>query len=117
MRLSTSATLDQVFPLFADDASYMSESLGSSWTGLGSIRGMMEPFFAKFPDIRWEVTRMGVVAPSEPAPGAVRVEVAFVRRWTSESGEAMVRGGREWIHVDPASGRIVHVHVAALDPA
>ncbi|PNW79273.1 hypothetical protein CHLRE_09g408750v5 [Chlamydomonas reinhardtii] len=116
MQLSRSETLQQVYPLLAEDATYTSLSLGTTCAGLPAIRNMMDGFFAKFPDVAWETTSMAVVAASEPRPQAVKVAVEFVRRWTAEDGAAQVRTGREWIHVDPGSGRIVHVHVAPLDP-
>ncbi|KAG2437469.1 hypothetical protein HXX76_006119 [Chlamydomonas incerta] len=116
MRLSRSETLQQVYPLLAADATYTSLALGTTCAGLPAIRDMMDGFFAKFPDVAWETTSMAVVPPSEPRPGAVKVAVEFIRRWTAEDGVAQARTGREWIHVDPGSGRIVHVHVAPLDP-
>ncbi|KAG2426138.1 hypothetical protein HYH02_014853 [Chlamydomonas schloesseri] len=116
MRLSRSETLQQVYPLLAPDATYTSQALNTTCAGLPAIRTMMDGFFAKFPDVAWETTAMAVVAPSEPRPQAVRVAVEFIRRWTAEDGQAQVRSGREWIHVDPGSSRIVHVHVAPLDP-
>ncbi|PNH11633.1 hypothetical protein TSOC_001520 [Tetrabaena socialis] len=116
MRLSRSPSLAQVYDLFALDAAYHSEALGTTCEELGAIRQMMDAFFHRFPDVRWEVTSMRVVEPGEPRPASVRVAVQSVRYWTSEAGEALVRSGREWIFVEAVSGRITYVHVAPLDP-
>ncbi|GLC36360.1 hypothetical protein PLESTB_000770000 [Pleodorina starrii] len=116
MRLSVAASLEQVYGLFAADAAYRSDALGSSWSGLQSIRGMMDGFFTRFPDVRWEVTSLRVVDSSEPRPAAVKVAVEFIRYWTSEAGESVRRTGREWIYVDPETAKILYVHVAPLDP-
>ncbi|KAG2490513.1 hypothetical protein HYH03_011135 [Edaphochlamys debaryana] len=122
MLLSRTETLEQVFPLLAPDASYRSDALGSSWEGREAIRGMMEGFFAKLPDVRWEVRSLAVEPSSAPqgvqGVQGVRVAVEFTRYWTNEEGQAVVATGREWIYVDPAGGpgSIQHVHVAKLDP-
>ncbi|EFJ44506.1 hypothetical protein VOLCADRAFT_106361 [Volvox carteri f. nagariensis] len=116
MRLSRASSLEQVYGMFSADAAYRSDALGTVCIGLPAIREMMNGFFARYPDVKWEVTSLGLVDRSEPRPEAVKVAVEFNRYSTTETGEYVKRSGREWIYVDPKSARIVFVHVAPLDP-
>lgn len=49
---SNAHDLDRVEAMFAEDAEYHSTGVGSH-AGRAAIRGMMERFFATYPDVRW----------------------------------------------------------------
>eukprot|EP00955_Chlamydomonas_euryale_P106764 365725-Chlamydomonas_euryale.AAC.23 len=86
--------MTNVFALFAPEATYISEALRGSWTGMTEIQGMMCPFYKKYPDVTWEVKSMFVserpcsagtkvpegVDEQEYGGSVVHVEVHFVRR-------------------------------------
>ena len=95
--------LDAVLPMFAEDATYESSEVGS-FAGRAVIEGMMRSFFARFPDVAWEIDEVRELADA----GA---EFAFVMTATSaETGEVVVRRGRERIFFNRA-GLIRHVGV------
>ena len=95
--------LDRIFPMFAADATYYSIYTGEC-AGRRNIAGMMKGFFARFPDVQWEVAEY-------QATTERIVEFTFRRRATdTESGRKIDADGRERI-IFSHDGLILRIEV------
>jgi uncharacterized protein (TIGR02246 family) len=86
VRLSNAHELERIFPMFAEDAVYISKIVGS-FEGREAIEAMMRGFFAKIPDVRWEVAEYALSGDRE-------VSFDFVRHFSDPEtgGPAQVQG-------------------------
>ncbi|TQV79925.1 nuclear transport factor 2 family protein [Denitrobaculum tricleocarpae] len=105
VELSNRHDLEAIAELFEPDAIYRSSSVGV-FEGRPAILEMMRGFFAKFPDVRWEV--------AEYRDGEdTNVIFAFALTATEAStGDAVLRQGVETLAFSPA-GLIREVDVQA----
>lgn len=102
---SNAHDLERIRAMFADDAVYVSSRVGTC-EGVEAIIGMMEGFFARFPDVNWTVDEY-----RQDDAGAVIF--GFIMTATAVAdNEAIEVRGVETITFDPA-GRIVQVEVSA----
>ena len=102
--LSNASKLDEVFLLFASDATYSSDNTGLFF-GLEDIKEMMTNFFASFPKLHWEVH--SIELKSEHI-----AEVEFTLRAHNKVGETIERRGIERLVV--VAEKIRHIEVRNL---
>lgn len=101
--LSNAHRIELIVPMFVDNATYQSSSVGK-FEGRGAIREMMENFFARFPDVRWAV-------PEYRCIGERAVEFEFIMTSTELStGDSIESKGVERIEFTD-SGHISRVEV------
>lgn len=88
--LSNAHRVDFILPMLADAVTYLSANVGR-FEGGDAIGGMMAGFFARFPDVAWDVREYRYV-------GDGNVEFDFVMTATDgETGESIERKGLETI--------------------
>jgi len=88
--LSNAHRVDFILPMFTDAVTYLSTNVGR-FEGGDAISGMMTGFFARFPDVAWDVREFRYV-------GDGMVEFDFVMTATDgETGEPVEREGLETI--------------------
>ncbi|MDV7392401.1 nuclear transport factor 2 family protein, partial [Arthrospira platensis SPKY1] len=93
--LSNAHRLDLVLPMFAAEATYRSTYVGE-FAGKPAIGRMMAEFFARFPDVYWEVS-------AYRERGANAVEFAFVMTATeAATGQAVRRQAVETLEFTDA---------------
>ena len=101
--LSNEHAVDAALACFHPEATYHSSAQGT-FEGIAAIRPMMEAFFARFPDIHWEVA-------AYRQEGTATAGFDFVATaHDAQTGEAITRKGTERISV-AADGRICRVEV------
>jgi len=88
--LSNSHHLELVFGMFTEDAVYQSANVGE-FTGLAEIKGMMNDFFAKFPDVHWDTRAFQCLE-----GGTVCFDFELLAT-NAQSGEQIRRSGSEEI--------------------
>jgi len=99
--LSNNRRLDEVFVLFAEDATYSSDNTGL-YFGVSEIRQMMTGFFNSFPELFWEATTIEEVKPNI-------VEVSFTLKSTDKTGKQASTSGIERVVV--VNDKIRHIEV------
>jgi hypothetical protein len=103
VELSNAHELERIFPMFAENAIYVSKVVGA-FEGRDAIAAMMRGFFQRMSDVRWEVPAYAVSCERT-------VGFEFTRHFTDpEAGEASSVRGREIIEFDP-DGRILRIEV------
>ncbi len=101
--LSNDHDLARIKCLFASDATYHSAYFGT-YQGSDAIQTMMTSFFARFPDVHWEVVEYH-------NNGKNSVEFVFTMTGTDAStSESVTRHGLERIYFT-SSGLIQHIAV------
>ena len=107
IELSTKHDLKQIELLFMGSALYHSAFFGE-YKGAVAIREMMQSFFARYPDVHWEVSNY-----RETDDGGV--EFDFIMTATdAAANEPVRRHGRERIYFE-SDGLIRHIHVYKPD--
>ena len=105
--LSNDHNLPLIKPLFAVHATYHSAYFGE-YKGSAAIHAMMTAFFARFPDVHWEVAEYREIEDNG-------VEFAFVMTgMDASSSERVKRQGLERIYFTP-DGLIKHLSVCKPD--
>jgi predicted ester cyclase len=104
--LSNQHGLDQVFPLFEDQATYSSSQFGA-FEGIDAIKDMMTGFFTKFPDVHWDVETY------TPETDDTVVFDFIMKATDLETGNKVTRQGRERIRFSDTS-LIIHIEVEVI---
>ncbi len=99
--LSNNRDLENIFELFALNATYSSDNTGL-YFGISDIRGMMQGFYDTYPDLRWEIHSI------EETTSEI-VTLNFTLRGTDTQGKKIIRAGIERIVV--VDEQLWHVEV------
>ena len=105
VQASNEHDLERIRAMFAGDAVYVSSRVGA-FDGRDAILAMMDGFFARFPDVHWDVREY-----REAGAGAVVFDFVMTATAVDEA-EAIEVHGVETIAFD-AMGRISRIEVSA----